>query len=152
MFKRIFVLVLGLCSSAVFAEETVMRIPTQNTLQNSVKSDLMAQALEVAGTLALIVGFILVCAWVFKFLQRSNFLKNSNIKLIGTFSISSKEKLLLVNVEGIRILLGVSPGNISGLHVFPEGIKDESIAEPQMAKANSSFLNTMQEAFKKNEK
>lgn len=151
MVKGIFFILLGLFSSAVFAEEIAERA-LQMAAQNSAKSDLMSQVVEVAGTLALIIAFILVCAWVFKFLQRSNFLKNSNIKLLGSFSISSKEKLLLVNVEGIRILLGVSPGNIRGLHVFPEGTKDEEGAEPKIAKANSSFLNTVQDAFKKNEK
>ncbi len=97
--------------------------------------------------LALVIAAILCGLWLLRYFLRGNFIKNNNMKVIGTLPLSTKEKLLLVNVEGVRILLGVSPGNIQGIHVFEtDGVINTEGAEKGPVMSNS-FYNKMQEAL-----
>jgi flagellar protein FliO/FliZ len=43
--------------------------------------------------------------------------------MLGSLSLGTRERLLLVEVEGRRILLGVTPGEISRLDAAPDGAR-----------------------------
>jgi flagellar protein FliO/FliZ len=52
------------------------------------------------------------------------------IKVIGGLPLSARERLLLVEVEGTRLLLGVAPGRVQTLHVFAAGAAGGPFGEP----------------------
>jgi flagellar protein FliO/FliZ len=57
------------------------------------------------------------------------------LKTLASVSLTSREKLCLVDVGGKHILVGVAPGHVSNIHVFDEPIEKmgvQSDTEPQI--------------------
>ena len=78
-------------------------------------------------SLVFIIAFIPACLWVMKRFQLAQMkFGQSDIKIVNVQSLGTKEKLMLVEVEGERILIGVTAHNISHLKSFP--LKEESFA------------------------
>ena len=65
--------------------------------------------------LAVVLGLIGAAAW---FLRRHPRLRGAEgaIKVVGGPPLGARERLLLVEVEGERLLLGVAPGRVQTLH------------------------------------
>jgi flagellar protein FliO/FliZ len=66
--------------------------------------------------LALIVGL----GWLLKRLPGSGFRPPEGMKLVASLSLGARERVVVVEVNGQQLLLGVSAGGISTLHVLPE--------------------------------
>lgn len=66
--------------------------------------------------LALIVGL----GWLLKRLPGSGFRPPEGMKLVASLSLGARERVVVVEVNGQQLLLGVSTGGISTLHVLPE--------------------------------
>lgn len=70
--------------------------------------------------LGIVIGSILVLAWLLKRLRVSQALRSQDIKILSSMAMGTREKIVLVEVENKKILLGFAPGNISSLHVFTD--------------------------------
>lgn len=71
---------------------------------------------KVLLSLIFVVAFIPVCLWIMKRLQFAQMkLGQSGIKVIHVQTLGPKERLMLVEVEGERILIGVTANSISHL-------------------------------------
>ncbi|MDX1655207.1 MAG: flagellar biosynthetic protein FliO, partial [Candidatus Competibacteraceae bacterium] len=73
--------------------------------------------LQMVLGLVLVLGFILGAAWL---VRRFTPLRGGDgaIRLRGGLSLGTRERLVLVEVEGVRLLVGVSPGRLQTLHIF----------------------------------
>ena len=90
---------------------------------------------KIVLSLIVVVAFIPVCLWVMKRLQFAQMkLGQSGIKVIQVQTLGPKERLMLVEVEGERILIGVTPNTITHLKNIPID--------------KSKFTNVMEEAVK----
>ncbi len=73
-------------------------------------------------SLVVVVGVILVGAWV---LRRSPLgavtRRTGPLKVIATLPLGPKERLVLIEAAGCRLLVGVSPAGIFALHRGDEG-------------------------------
>ncbi len=78
--------------------------------------------------LALVVGVIYLLAWLLKRLNVNGINQNKQIKVLTATSLGAREKAVLIQVKGRELLLGVSPGRITTLHVFEK--TENSINEP----------------------
>ncbi|MDX1656357.1 MAG: flagellar biosynthetic protein FliO, partial [Candidatus Competibacteraceae bacterium] len=67
--------------------------------------------LQMVLGLVLVLGFILGAAWL---VRRFTPLRGGDgaIRLRGGLSLGTRERLVLVEVEGVRLLVGVSPGRL----------------------------------------
>ncbi|PYF81758.1 flagellar protein FliO/FliZ [Marinomonas alcarazii] len=75
---------------------------------------------KVVLSLIFVIAFIPACLWLMKRFQFAQMkLGKSDIKIISAQSLGAKEKLMLVEVEGERLLIGVTPQTISHLRSFP---------------------------------
>ncbi|MGO3739958.1 MAG: flagellar biosynthetic protein FliO [Marinomonas foliarum] len=75
---------------------------------------------KVVLSLIFVIAFIPACLWLMKRFQFAQMkLGQSDIKIISAQSLGAKEKLMLVEVEGERLLIGVTPQAISHLRSFP---------------------------------
>lgn len=75
---------------------------------------------KVVLSLIFVIAFIPACLWLMKRFQFAQMkLGQSDIKIISAQSLGAKEKLMLVEVEGERLLIGVTPQTISHLRSFP---------------------------------
>ena len=65
--------------------------------------------------LAVVLALIGAAAW---FLRRHPRLRGAEgaIKVVGGLPLGTRERLLLIEIEGERLLLGVAPGRVQTLH------------------------------------
>ena len=76
------------------------------------------QAVQVAAGLALVLLLIAAAAWAARRLQGLRPHGRGRIRIIEGLAVGAREKLLLVEVDGSRVLLGMCPGRIATLHTF----------------------------------
>ena len=75
--------------------------------------------------LLFVVGLIFAAAWALKRFGAAGFSANQHMKILSVLSVGPREKVMLVDVAGKQILLGVAPGNVRQLHYFERPIVDE---------------------------
>lgn len=76
--------------------------------------------------LLITIGILLYITYKIK---QQNFRSDNNIKIISRYSLGTKEKLALLNVDDTRILIGITPTSICTLHVFKGDMKDKSLTQ-----------------------
>jgi flagellar protein FliO/FliZ len=89
--------------------------------------DTSDQLIQVTLALALVVGIIYGAAWLFK---RSKVLTPSSgipMRTLSVLPMGVKEKIILVEVGGKQLLLGMTPHQINTLATFDEPIVDASL-------------------------
>ncbi|MBN6150075.1 flagellar biosynthetic protein FliO [Xanthomonas sp. AmX2] len=70
--------------------------------------------------LLLVLGLIVGLAWLLKRMPGSGFRPADGLRVVASLSVGAKERVVVVDVNGEQLLLGVSPGGISALHRLPE--------------------------------
>ena len=94
------------------------------------------QLLQLVLGLLLVIGLIFVLAWLMRRVQRAGPAGNQVIKLVGSRALGTRDRLVLVQVGNEQVLLGVSPGSITALHVMnePVDVPDPQSVQPEFAK------------------
>ena len=100
----------------------------------------MMNILNMVMGLLVVVALILGLAWVLKKYGRLPGNNLVDMKILGGLSLGTREKALLIEVDNVRLLVGVAPGHIQTLHVMSE--KEKSAA---------SFDNALSQAVEKTE-
>lgn len=77
------------------------------------------QVLQVFVGLGIVLALIALAAWASRRLNTFRPQGANHIRVLEGLSLGAREKLLLVQVDGTRVLLGMSPGRIQALHAFP---------------------------------
>ena len=65
-----------------------------------------------------VIGFIFVMAWLMRRSGRFGHGSGQVIKIISSMSLGMREKILVIEVGGVNIVVGVAPGQIRTLHVL----------------------------------
>lgn len=86
------------------------------------KSSTTSQLANLIGGLALILALIYGLSWFVKRFAQGGFMQNSSIKMLSSMPLGTRERLMLVEVGGKQILLGVTAAQINSLHVFDEPV------------------------------
>lgn len=86
-----------------------------------------ASLIQVTVALMLMVGLILGLAWLMKRFANPLFQQQKQLRLIASLSLGVKEKIILVEVSGKQLVLGVTPQQITSLHVIDNPVQDEPI-------------------------
>jgi len=69
--------------------------------------------------LALVLALIFAAAWVLKRFGGLPAGGQGSVRVLGGISLGARERLVVVEVEGTRLILGVAPGRVQTLHVLP---------------------------------
>src|SRR5699024_10915803 len=87
-------------------------------------SPVTGQLLQLVLGLMLVIGLIFLLAWVVRRVQQTLPVKGSNqaISLIATQALGPRDRLVLVQVGQEQVLLGLTPGTITPLHVLQEPV------------------------------
>ena len=72
-----------------------------------------------------IIGLILAAGWLTRRMQRRHGVAGRRIRCVETFAVGARERLLLLDADGKRLLIGMGPGGMRTLHVY-----DGAPAEP----------------------
>ena len=89
--------------------------------------------MQVVGSLAIVFGAVVLMAIVVKRVNRSPSTGKANLSVMGSTSVGTREKVVLLNAAGQQILVGVAPGNVRTLHVFDEPLAAEDADDARSA-------------------
>ncbi|MBB3240317.1 flagellar protein FliO/FliZ [Pseudomonas sp. Tn43] len=121
-------LVLALPFSALAAEPVTTAATAAAT--PAVSSGVAGQLTQLVFGLVLVLGVIFFLAWLLRRVQQAGPAgKGQVIELIGSRALGPRDRLMLVQVGTEQILLGLSPGSITALHVLKEPVQVPDNAE-----------------------
>lgn len=109
-------LFLSLCllPATLFAQQS-------NTAKTSTASiDPMSSSylLKLTGGLILVVAVIFMLAWIVKKMNLTPQSQTGLIKVIAGLNLGTKERVVLLEISGEQILVGICPGRMETLHVL----------------------------------
>jgi flagellar protein FliO/FliZ len=138
----------SLPNSTPNANATINSVSPVNTPKSSVtKTDSASQLASVIGGLAIILILIYGLSWFVKRFAQGGFMQNPGMKMVSSMALGTRERLMLVEVGGKQILLGVTATQINNLHVFDEPV---IVAEKTQA-ATSEFSHKLMAILQKNQ-
>ena len=85
-------------------------------------SSLLQATLGLAVVLALIWG----AAWVVRRVTPATRNANSPIKVVATQSVGPRERVVLIEIGGTWLVVGVASGSVSTLHTLPKSVLTET--------------------------
>lgn len=114
-----------------------------------------ASGTGIAGQLAqlvlgllLVLGLIFFLAWLLRRVQQAGPAgKGQVIDIVGSRALGPRDRLVLVQVGNEQILLGLSPGTITALHVLKEPVQ-----VPSAESASPEFAQRLMELLGKDQK
>jgi flagellar protein FliO/FliZ len=77
--------------------------------------------LQVLVGLVLVLGLVMGAAWALRRMGHVPGMSNQAIKTIGAASVGTRERVVLLEVSGTWILVGVAPGQVRSLATLPKG-------------------------------
>jgi flagellar protein FliO/FliZ len=100
------------------------------------------QFAQLALGLLLVVALIFGLAWLVRRMQQVGPRSTRAIKLVASQALGPRDRLVLVQVGNEQILLGMTPGRITPLHVLKEPIPsaDSEPATPEFAQRLTEML------------
>ncbi|WP_085655446.1 MULTISPECIES: flagellar biosynthetic protein FliO [unclassified Pseudomonas] len=115
----------------------------------AVNSGVAGQLTQLVLGLLLVLGLIFFLAWLLRRVQQAGPAgKGQVIELIGSRALGPRDRLMLVQVGNEQILLGLSPGTITALHVLKEPVEVPSTAD----KATPEFAQHLLKILGKDQK
>ncbi|MCR4510439.1 flagellar biosynthetic protein FliO [Pseudomonas sp. GLN_6] len=110
-------------------------------------SGMGGQVVQLLLGLLLVIGLIFLLAWLMRRVQQIVPRGGQVIKILATQPLGPRDRLVLVQVGSEQVLLGLTPGNITSLHVLKEPVHLPD-AEP----ASSEFAQRLMELLGKDQK
>ncbi|OPX56804.1 flagellar protein FliO/FliZ [Oceanospirillum multiglobuliferum] len=78
---------------------------------------------DIAISLAVVLLVIILLAWLAKrFVPNLTVVDRKAMKVLAVLPLGGKERILLVDVAGVQMVLGVSISGVNCLHVFSEPV------------------------------
>ncbi|AXP02064.1 flagellar biosynthetic protein FliO [Pseudomonas bijieensis] len=111
-------------------------------------SGVAGQLAQLVLGLLLVLGLIFFLAWMLRRVQQAGPAgKGQVIDIIGSRALGPRDRLVLVQVGNEQILLGLSPGTITALHVLKEPVQ-----VPSAEQASPEFAQRLMELLGKDQK
>ena len=105
------------------------------------------QVVQLLLGLLLVIGLIFLLAWLMRRVQQIVPRGGQVIKVVATQALGPRDRLVLVQVGSEQVLLGLTPGAITSLHVMKEAVHLAD-AEP----ASTEFAQRLMELLGKDQK
>lgn len=135
--KRLMVGLLAALPLVAWAAE-----PTAQVAAAPVGGSVGGQLTQLVLGLLLVVGLIFVLAWLMRRVQSIGPGNAQVIEMIGSRALGPRDRLVLVQVGEEQILLGITPGRITPLHVLktPVPTTQSQPATPEFAQRLMELL------------
>ncbi|GAB2798584.1 hypothetical protein GCM10027040_26660 [Halomonas shantousis] len=104
---------------------------------------------KTALSLVIIIGVILLCAWLLKRIGPGRMHGSQHLRVVASTAVGQRERVVIVEVEDSWLVLGVGGGQVNALHRLdvPPPAERESSRAPTDA---SSFAQRFAQALKHN--
>lgn len=136
-----------LLSGLLFPTAVLAAEPAAKAAAPLAGSGVGGQVVQLLLGLLLVVGLIFLLAWLMRRVQQIVPRGGQVIKVLATQPLGPRDRLVLVQVGGEQVLLGLTPGTISALHVLKEPVQLAD-AEP----ASGEFAQRLMELLGKDQK
>ncbi|WP_434604967.1 flagellar biosynthetic protein FliO [Pseudomonas sp. R1-7] len=111
-------------------------------------SGMAGQLAQLVLGLLVVLGLIFFLAWMLRRVQQAGPAgKGQVIDIVGSRALGPRDRLVLVQVGNEQILLGLSPGSITALHVLKEPVQ-----VPTTEQATPEFAQRLMELLGKDQK
>ena len=132
-------LALGACGALLWVNAAVADTPGK-TPAGLTGAPLGAEGvLETAAGLMLVLVTILALAWAARRYGRFSMAGKGMVNLLGGIALGSRERVVVVQIEDTRLVLGVAPGRIETLHVLSPA-EDAKVRFPKTLEREISEL------------
>ncbi|MNK40082.1 Flagellar protein FliO [compost metagenome] len=101
--------------------------------------------LALLAVLALIIGL----GWLLKRMPGSGFRPAEGMRVVASLNVGAKERVVVVEVNGEQLLLGVTAGGINTLHHLPEPLPTPAPARLPDFKHLPNFAQLLQQRLRK---
>jgi flagellar protein FliO/FliZ len=120
-------------------------IPASSLAAEPVSSEFegVSGMLSVMLSLVVVLAVVFAVAWGMRRMQGLAGMRNANMKIVAQMALSTRERLVVVEVGGEQLLLGVGPGVIRTLHKLEEPIRTEE------REAGTSFRDRLMESLQR---
>lgn len=108
---------------------------------------LIGQLAQLGMGLIIVVGLIFLLGYLMRRVGPMAPQGGQHIQVISSYPLGPRDRLVLVDVGGQQMLLGISPGRINTLHVF-----DEPVANADGAEVGGDFARKLQAILKREHK
>ncbi len=88
--------------------------------------------MKLTGGLLLVVAVIFILAWFVKRLNLTQHSQNAALKVVAGLSLGTRDRIVVLQVGGEQVLLGLTPGRIEKLHILAEPLSVDDYANPIM--------------------
>lgn len=136
------------CSTAAFAAEP--RVASGTLVASAVGAGVSVPTLGLTGLFQAVLGLAAVlalvgaCAWVARRFGLQAPRLGSAVKLVGGVMLTTKERVVVVEVQGTWLVLGVAPGQVSMLHALPAEL--DELERHDHSEAGVSFAERLRES------
>jgi flagellar protein FliO/FliZ len=96
------------------------------------------ELLRVLLSLAAVIALIFVAGWMSRRLQARSLPGGRRIRCVESMTVGARERVLLIDADGKRLLVGVGQGGMRTLHVY-EGAAPAAASPPPDAPAAPNF-------------
>ena len=117
---KIIFCIICLIPNMTFAEALAKKGVDLASVESPMNLSYVAQILI---SFLLVIGFIFFMAWMMKRSGRFGYGSGQTIKIISSMSLGMREKILVIEVGGENIVVGVAPGQIRTLHVLDGNVE-----------------------------
>lgn len=143
-----------MCPVLVFSNDTVAASKVSAQTSNGALGA-GAMISQVVVALAAVTAIILVLAWCVKRLGGGAMLQQRGMKLTSVLPVGAREKVVLLEVENKKLLLGVASGHVSFLYAFddanavnPAATRDRAATDSERTVSDGSSAVTNSNAEK----
>jgi len=114
----VFFLLLCLCASSSWAQKLA---PAAESVGSGVPSH-SSYLIQVLLGLFFVLALVFAIAWLIKRVGHGTLVGGQQMQVLASLPLGTRERVLLVDVAGQQLVLGVAPGRISTLHTFSEPV------------------------------
>lgn len=82
--------------------------------------------INVLLSLLMVIAVILGLAWLLRRFGQGGFTSQQHMKVVASLAVGARERVVVVDVAGQQLLLGVTPQQIRTLHVFESPVIETS--------------------------
>lgn len=97
-----------------------------------------------------VIGLILLCAWLLRRLNGAPLRLGPHLRVLGSTALGQRERLVLVEMAGTWLLLGVTAGQINKLHEMPAPAGQDAEPASPPGTHHGSFAGLLAQALRHN--
>ena len=90
----------------------------------------MRNVLFISSSLLLMIGAIVLVGWLYSHIRRTQIYNGKVIRVLATQPLGPKERVVLVEVAGKQLVLGMTAGHIQTLHVLEQPLESDGQVPP----------------------